>query len=73
MTRKKFNTFYICITAFAFLMLIFPVYEVANRATPIIMGLPFSFFWPVFWIIITFAAIVFLYRVDPDHKEEEEL
>jgi uncharacterized membrane protein len=73
LSRKKFTTIYICVTTFAFLMLIFPIYEFANRATPIVMGLPFSFFWPVLWIVITFIAVVGLYFVDPDNQKKEEL
>lgn len=44
MSKKKFTTIYILTVTIPFLLLIFPLYEIANRATPIIMGLPFSFF-----------------------------
>jgi len=38
-----------------------------------ILGLPFSFFWIILWIVITFIAIVFLYKIDPNKDEEEEI
>ncbi|WP_019413073.1 DUF3311 domain-containing protein [Paenisporosarcina sp. TG20] len=72
MSIRKFYTLYITISMVPLLMLIFPLFEIGNRATPIVMGLPFSFFWVILWIIITFAALIFLYSLDPDNKEEEE-
>ncbi|MGM9924536.1 MAG: DUF3311 domain-containing protein [Bacillus sp. (in: firmicutes)] len=69
MTKKKFNILYIIVCVVPFLMLVFPFFEIANRATPIILGLPFSFFWVILWILITFAALVVLYFFDPELKE----
>jgi uncharacterized membrane protein len=54
-------------------MLVFPFFEIANRATPIIFGLPFSFFWVILWIVITFVSLVVLYRFDPDQDEEGDV
>ncbi|ARJ39667.1 hypothetical protein CSV71_02825 [Sporosarcina sp. P21c] len=71
MSKKKFNTIYIVIVTIPFLLLIFPLFELANRATPIIMGLPFSFFYIILVILITFLGVLILYRFDPDHKLEE--
>ncbi|PIC86157.1 hypothetical protein CSV72_10100 [Sporosarcina sp. P20a] len=71
MSKKKFNTIYIVIVTIPFLLLIFPLFELANRATPIIMGLPFSFFYIILIILLTFLAVIILYRFDPDHKLEE--
>lgn len=69
MTKKKFNILYIIVCVVPFLMLVFPFFEIANRATPIILGLPFSFFWVILWILITFTALVVLYFFDPELKE----
>ncbi|PID05823.1 MULTISPECIES: hypothetical protein [unclassified Sporosarcina] len=71
MSKKKFNTIYIMIVTVPFLLLIFPLFELANRATPIIMGLPFSFFYIILLILLTFLGVLILYRFDPDHKLEE--
>jgi hypothetical protein len=35
------------------------------------MGMPFSVFWVIMWIIITFLIVLALYRIDPDKDEEE--
>ncbi|PIC99967.1 hypothetical protein [Sporosarcina sp. P29] len=71
MSKKKFNTIYIVIVTIPFLLLIFPLFELANRATPIVMGLPFSFFYIILLILLTFLGVLILYRFDPDHKLEE--
>lgn len=73
MNRKKFNTYYITIALIPFFMLIFPFFEIGNRATPIVLGLPFSFFWVILWIAITFIALLILYRLDPEKDEERDV
>ncbi|WP_017380628.1 DUF3311 domain-containing protein [Paenisporosarcina sp. TG-14] len=73
MSTRKFYTLYIAIATLPFLMLVFPLFEIGNRATPIVMGLPFSFFWVILWIVITFVALIILYSLDPDNKEEEDV
>jgi uncharacterized membrane protein len=72
MSKKGFQTLYIVIAIVTFLPLIFPVFEVANRATPIVLGLPFNFFWVVLWTVIAFVAVVILYFVDPENKKNRE-
>ena len=72
MSKIKFNTIFIVTCLVPFFMLIFPIFEIANRAEPIILGLPFSFFWVIIWVLIVFIALLILYKFDPDHKEEEE-
>nr|WP_211201542.1 DUF3311 domain-containing protein [Bacillus sp. NTK071] len=52
-------------------LLIFPLFSIGNRSTPIVMGLPFSFLWVISWIIVTFLIVLILYRLDPDKDEEE--
>jgi hypothetical protein len=73
MNQRKFNTLYVVIGLIPFLMLVFPFFEIGNRATPIVFGLPFSFFWVIFWIIITFIALICLYFVDPEKDGEGDL
>ncbi len=72
MNRKRFSTLYIIFTGVAFLAVIFPIYEIANRSTPLVFGLPFSFFWVIVWVLIAFTAVLVLYFVDPDHKKNGE-
>jgi hypothetical protein len=73
MSQKKFNTLYVIIGLIPFLMLIFPLFEIGNRATPIVFGLPFSFFWVILWIVITFLALLVLYFLDPEKDEEGDV
>ncbi|WP_244153523.1 DUF3311 domain-containing protein [Halobacillus karajensis] len=51
--------------------MVFPLFSIGNRETPFILGLPFSVFWVIFWIIITFLLVLFLYKMDPDKDEKE--
>lgn len=70
MKKRKFISLYVVVTMIPFLLLIFPLFELVNRPTPIILGLPFSFFWVILWIFITFVALIVLYLIDPDKNEE---
>ncbi|MGD6846638.1 DUF3311 domain-containing protein [Rossellomorea aquimaris] len=71
MSKSKFTKIYCLSLILPFLLLIFPLFSIGNRATPIIMGMPFSIFWVILWIIITFLIVLILYRIDPDKDEEE--
>ncbi|MDT9027204.1 DUF3311 domain-containing protein [Rossellomorea yichunensis] len=71
MSKSKFTKIYCLSLILPFLLLIFPLFSIGNRATPIIMGMPFSVFWVILWIIITFLIVLILYRIDPDKDEEE--
>lgn len=37
---------------------------VANRVEPMILGLPFFFFWYVAWALMMFAGMLALYRLE---------
>ena len=71
MKQRTFNTIYIVVCVAAFLPLIFPLFAVANRALPLVLGLPFNFFWVVLWVLIAFVAVIILYFLDPANKERE--
>ncbi|HEX7064244.1 MAG TPA: DUF3311 domain-containing protein [Bacillales bacterium] len=72
MSRQAFQWLFVILMILCLLPLIFPIYEVANQGTPIIVGLPFGFFWVILWIVIAFVIAVILYLVDPDNKNREE-
>ena len=46
------------------LVMIFPIYGFGNRVEPSVLGMPFSMFWVVFWIVIEFFGVIafFLYE-----------
>lgn len=58
--EKAFAIFAIVIL----LVMIFPIYGLANAALPIVMGLPFSMFWVVFWIIVEFVGLIVFVRYE---------
>lgn len=54
-----------------FFPFIFPLFQVANRPTPIILGLPFSLFWICLWMVIVFLTVLIFYWLDPDNTKGE--
>lgn len=46
------------------LAMIWPGAVLANRIEPIILGLPFLFFWYVVWIFMVFLGTLILYRLE---------
>ncbi|HEY8531444.1 MAG TPA: hypothetical protein VIL08_04270 [Limnochorda sp.] len=53
------------------LVLIFPVFAVANRVQPMILGLPFSLAWIVFWLVVEFIGVIAFYRAEYGRRAEE--
>ena len=41
-----------------------------NRATPLVLGLPFLLAYIVAWILITSLIMAVIYAVDPANREE---
>ncbi|MDQ0338687.1 glucan phosphoethanolaminetransferase (alkaline phosphatase superfamily) [Caldalkalibacillus uzonensis] len=70
MDKSKFRKIYFLSIIVLFLTVLFPVFQLGNKAYPITLGLPFSFFWVIMWIVITFLIVFILHRLDPDKKEE---
>lgn len=68
MSKRTFNTVYITVCVIAFLPVVFPVFAVANSANPVVLGLPFNFFWVVLWVVVVAVAVVVLYFLDPSNK-----
>jgi hypothetical protein len=42
----------------------FPIYGLANSVEPMILGLPFSMAWVIFWILVEFAALIAFYQYE---------
>ncbi|HEX2174945.1 MAG TPA: hypothetical protein VHG70_03450 [Nocardioidaceae bacterium] len=49
--------------------MIWPGAVVANRIEPIILGLPFLFFWYVAWVFMVFVGTLVLYRLEYGEKK----
>ena len=43
----------------------------ANRATPIVLGMPFLFFYVVVAVLLTSLCMAIVYKFDPTNKEGE--
>jgi hypothetical protein len=43
----------------------------ANRATPLILGLPLLLAWIVAWILLTSLIMAVIYAADPANRERE--
>ncbi|WP_199430149.1 DUF3311 domain-containing protein [Qaidamihabitans albus] len=43
-------------------VLSFPVYAVANRVEPIVLGLPLALWWIVLWTLAATVALFLVYR-----------
>jgi len=42
-----------------------------NRATPLVLGLPFLLAWIVAWILLTSIIMAVIYATDPANREGE--
>ncbi len=62
--KKKLYTSFIIFFIICFLFQVFPLAEIANRPTPIVLGMPFLMFWIVMWIMIEFVGVIILYYLD---------
>lgn len=49
------------LTVVLLLLFTFPLFGIANSAEPILLGMPFSMFWIVFWIAVEFVILLALY------------
>ncbi|GMA51399.1 permease [Alicyclobacillus contaminans] len=43
----------------------------ANRVTPIVLGMPFLFFYIVLWVVLTSVCLAIVYKLDPANREGE--
>jgi TRAP-type C4-dicarboxylate transport system permease small subunit len=68
MSRRSFQKLYVVVCILAFAPVMFPVFEIANSATPIVVGLPLNFLWVVAWVLIVALCAVVLYRIDPENR-----
>lgn len=51
--------FLVCLIA-----MVWPGALIANRIEPMVLGLPFFFFWYLLWIALVFIGCVILYRLE---------
>ncbi|MBT06051.1 MAG: hypothetical protein CMM32_03935 [Rhodospirillaceae bacterium] len=49
---------FIIFAVFIALVMIFPIFGLANRVEPRVLGMPFSMIWVIFWIGVEFVVLV---------------
>jgi hypothetical protein len=57
-SRRDASKAFAVFTAIMVLVMIFPIYGLANKVEPMVLGLPFSLFWIVAWIGIEFVGLL---------------
>jgi Protein of unknown function (DUF3311) len=69
MKRPSFGA--ICLALIPFLAICFSV-PAWDRIYPMILGLPFNFFWLLSWIVLTSVCMWGVYRLEAPRFAEEE-
>ncbi|MTI47646.1 hypothetical protein [Sporosalibacterium faouarense] len=59
---KKRSIFWFVYFTICGLAQIWPIYLLANRVKPMILGMPLSMFWVVMWIVIIFIGTITKYN-----------
>ncbi|MDW7669841.1 MAG: hypothetical protein SCJ93_13540 [Bacillota bacterium] len=54
--EKKRSIFWFWYFVICILATMWPIYIIANRIYPMILGMPFSMFWVAFWIGLLFVG-----------------
>jgi len=68
-TYRANRVFIIILSILASLAIMWPGYPLFAGIEPLILGLPLSFAWIIFWVILMFIALLLLYF--SDNKEGE--
>jgi len=59
---RRRQVFWFIYFVVVFLAQVWPVYTLANRVYPLVLGMPFSMFWVAMWIVLNFVGLVIMYR-----------
>lgn len=54
------------------LAMVWPGALIANRIEPLVMGLPFFFFWYVLWVFLLFVGLIVTYSLESAGKEQDD-
>lgn len=60
--RTRVNRLFVIFMVALTLILVFPIYGVANRVEPYVLGMPFSLAWIVFWTLVEFIVLILFFR-----------
>lgn len=68
--RRRRRRIFLAIFAVVFAALLWPIHAaVAARVFPLVLGLPFSFFWVVLLLSVQFFALLWLFLGEKDEPE----
>ena len=70
MKRKFSEIFWFFFFLIAFLAQVWPLYLIANRVYPLVLGMPFSMFWIALWIVIIFIGLIAKYNQEYSRPSE---
>lgn len=68
-TTGRYMRFALGALPFVGILVLVPV---ANRDTPMILGMPFLLVWMVAWVILTSVCMTVVYLIDPQNRGDEE-
>lgn len=67
-TTARYVRFALAALPFIGILVLVPL---ANRDTPIILGMPFLLVWMVAWVILTSVCMTIVYLIDPQNHGDE--
>ncbi|TVR28774.1 MAG: hypothetical protein EA390_11115 [Balneolaceae bacterium] len=70
-TFRRSRIAFVIVMLLATIAVIWPGYALFSSATPLILGFPLSFAWIIFWVIVSFSAMMALYISDSNHEEAD--
>jgi len=71
-TLRRTRIWFVVIILVTTLAIVWPGYQFFSSAEPLVAGFPLSFAWMILWVIIGFAAMMWLYLSDRKHEAQEE-
>ena len=70
-TLRRSRILFVLVMLTAMLAVVWPGHALFSSAEPLILGFPLSFAWIIFWVIVSFAAMMTLYLSDIKHEERD--
>lgn len=50
---------------------VWPIATYANRIEPMVLGLPFFFFWGIMWVVLVFIGVLAMYLSENSVNKEQ--
>lgn len=61
---RRAKKIFLCVLLTAAAAIVWPVLSWVAGPRPFVLGLPLPFAWIILWLLVVFAALVWLYRVE---------